>query len=255
MRIGITGGAGTIGRVLTAGLGKSSDAGHDIVRFDRVAVDGDGEEGVRGVEFGDAAQVTGLFDGLDAVIHLAADPSPGAPWESVRANNIDATYHVLEECRRAGVRRVIFASTNHVMHGHAIRTTPETLDPSKELALTAQDVPNPDSLYAVSKLFGENLGKLYSEQHGLEFVAMRIGWIVADDDPGSKRGTKAADYMRAIWLSHRDCVQVFGQALTVPLRFFVAYATSNNRRNIYDLSETRRVLGYEPQDDAEPAFA
>lgn len=245
MRIGITGGAGTIGTVLTQGLGDE----HDIVRFDRR----DGE-GIRAVAFDEASQVTGLFEGLDAVIHLAADPSPNAPWDSVRGNNIDATFHVLEECRRAGVRRVIFASTNHVMHGNAILTTPETLDPSKSLAMTAQDPPNPDSLYAVSKLFGENLGKLYSEQHGLEFVAMRIGWIVADNDPASMKDTKAADYMRAIWLSHRDCVQIFTQALTTPLTFFIAYATSDNTRNIYDLSETRRVFGYAPQDNAEPHF-
>jgi hypothetical protein len=107
----------------------------------------------------------------------------------------------------------------------------------------------------VSKLFGEHLGKLYNERYGIEFVAMRIGWITADDDPGSLQGPCAADYMRAVWLSHRDCVQIYRQALTMPLGFFVAYATSDNTRNIYDLTETRRVLGYEPQDNAEPAFA
>jgi nucleoside-diphosphate-sugar epimerase len=246
MRIGITGGAGTVGTVLHSGL----DGEHDLVRFDRTE-----REDVAAVRFDNAADVQGVFEGLQAVIHLAADPSPNADWQSVRDNNVEATFQVMEECRRAGVSRVIFASTNHVMHGNAVLTTPETLDPSKQLAMKGKDPPNPDSLYAVSKLFGEHLGKLYNERYGIEFVAMRIGWITADDDPGSLQGTRAADYMRAVWLSHRDCVQIFRQALTMPLGFFVAYATSDNTRNIYDLTETRRVLGYEPQDNAEPAFA
>jgi nucleoside-diphosphate-sugar epimerase len=246
MHIGITGGAGTIGTILHTGL----KAEHDIVRFDRTAA-----EGVRAVRLDNAEQVDGLFDGLQAVIRLAADPDPGAGWQSVRDNNIEATFQVMEECRRAGVGRVILASTNHVMHGNAILTTPETLDPDKELAMTGQDPPNPDSLYAVSKLFGEHLGKLYSERFAIEFVAMRIGWLVTSDEPGQQKDTPSADYMRAVWLSHRDCVQVFSRALTAPLRFFVAYATSDNTRNIYDLSETRRILGYQPRDNAEPAFA
>ncbi|HJP33205.1 MAG TPA: NAD(P)-dependent oxidoreductase [Candidatus Latescibacteria bacterium] len=245
MRIGITGGAGHVGSLLHDGLGNE----HDIVRFDRTAADG-----VRAVRFDRAEEVDGLFDGLQAIIHLAADPSPEADWDSVCPNNVKATYQVMEECRRAGVGRVVFASTNHVMHGHSIATTPETLDPSKKLSMTAADPPNPDSLYAVSKLFGEHLGKLYSERFGIEFVAMRIGWTTRSDDPGQQKGTPSADYMRAMWLSHRDCVQIFGKALSAPLRFFIAYATSDNTRKVFDLTETCRVLDYEPQDNAEPAF-
>jgi nucleoside-diphosphate-sugar epimerase len=246
MRIGITGGAGNVGTVLYKGLGSE----HDILRFDRVAA-----ADIRAIRFDDPAQVRGQFDGLQAVIHLAADPSPDADWESVRENNVEATYQVMEECRRAGVGRVVFASTNHVMHGNAVLTTPETLDPARKLSMKGEDPPNPDSLYAVSKLFGEHLGKLYNERFGIEFVAMRIGWITADNDPGAMRNTRSEDYMRAIWLSHRDCIQIFSLALTVPLDFFVAYATSDNTRNIFDLTETRQVLGYAPQDNSEAAFA
>ena len=75
-------------------------------------------------------EIHGAFEGLDAVIHLAADPSPRAPWESIREHNLEATYQVFEECRRSGVKRLIFASTNHTQHGNTILTTPETLDTS-----------------------------------------------------------------------------------------------------------------------------
>ena len=122
-------------------------------------------------------------------------------------------YQVLEECRRSGVRRLVFASTNHTQHGNTILTTPETLDPSKRIRMRLDEPPNPDSMYAVSKLFGENMGKLYSQRYGLEFVGLRIGWIIAEDDPTTMRGTSAEDYMRAMFLSHRDCIEAHRRAL------------------------------------------
>jgi len=173
----------------------------------------------------------------------------------VREHNIEAMYQVLEECRRARVRRLVFASTNHTQHGNTILTTPETLDPEKKLRMKLDDLPNPDSLYAVSKLFGENLGKLYSERFNIEFVGLRIGWIVAENDPTIMRGTAAEDYLRAMFLSHRDCIAAHKCALEVDTRYALVYVVSNNGRRVFDLEETRAVLGYEPQDDAETYFA
>ena len=127
------------------------------------------------------------FHGLEAIIHLGADPSPDAPWDSIRDNNINATYNVFEACVRAGVKRMIFASTNHTMHGHTLRSLPENLDPDKKVKLKLTDPVNPDSLYAVSKLFGEQIGKLYSERHGLEFVR-HTNWMA---DRGGRSDDKA----------------------------------------------------------------
>ena len=244
--IGITGADGTIGTVLRANL----SAGYEISSFT-----------MRPAEFpstvadlSKAAEVSGLFTGLDAVIHLAADPSPSAPWESVRENNIEATYRVFEECRRAGVQRLVFATTNHTQHGNTMLTTPETLDPSRTEKMNVADPPNPDSLYAISKLFGEHLGRLYSQRHGLTFVGLRIGWIVADDTPSSKAGTRTEAYMRAMFLSHRDCVQAFTRALEVDTSFLLAYAISNNARRVFALEPTTIFLGYKPLDDAEAFF-
>ncbi len=245
-RIGITGANGTIGGVLAAGLGDDCE----IAGFDR-------EEGPRTafvVDFAEAGQVQGIFEGLDAVIHLAADPSPGAAWASVRDNNIEATYRVFEECRNSGVERIVFATTNHTQHGDTIATTPETLDPAKRRHLRLTDPPNPDSLYAVSKLFGENLGKYFSERHGLRFIGLRIGWITAHNDAARMRGTAAEDYMRAMHLSHRDCVQAFRRALEVDARFLLAYAISANDRRVFDLGDTVAGLGFAPRDNAETDF-
>ena len=246
-KVGLTGANGTIGRVLMEGLANE----YELMAFTRREVDFASAI----VNFENAAEVEGSFAGLDAVIHLAADPSPLAPWEAVREYNIEAMYQVLEECRRARVRRLVFASTNHTQHGNTILTTPEPLDPEKKLRMKLDDLPNPDSLYAVSKLFGENLGKLYSERFNIEFVGLRIGWIVAENDPTIMRGTAAEDYLRAMVLSHRDCIAAHKCALEVDTRYALVYVVSNNGRRVFDLEETRAVLGYEPQDAAETYFA
>ena len=116
------------------------------------------------------------------------------------------------------------------------------------------DLPNPDSLYAVSKVFGETLGKYYSERHGLEFISLRIGWLIKEDDPTVMVGKPSEDYMRAMFLSHRDCIEAHKRALEVGTKFMLAYAVSNNDRRVFDLSETIETLGFEPQDNAEDWF-
>ena len=206
------------------------------------------------VAFDDIEALTGAFEGVEALIHLGANPSPDASWKSIVENNIDATHNTFEAGRLAGVKRMIFASTNHTMHGHTIRTTPETLDPDKKVRLELLDAPNPDSFYAVSKLLGENLGRLYFEKHGIEFVGMRIGWLIQENDPSTKVGTSAEDYMRAMWLSHRDCVEAHRCAIEAEVGFTNAYVISRNDRRVFDLDETERVLGYRPQDNSEAWF-
>ena len=246
-RVGITGANGTIGRVLLDGL-KSE---YELTAFSRRKVDFP----TNIVNFDCPEEVMGKFEGLDAIIHLAADPSPLAPWESVRRHNVEAMYQVVEECVRSNVKRLVFASTNHTMHGHTILTSPETLDATKSVRMKLGDTPNPDSLYAVSKLFGENLGKLYSEKWGLEFISLRIGWMIKQDDPTVMRDTPSEDYMRAMFLSQRDCIQAHVKALEVKSNFLIAFVVSNNGRRVFDLEETKINLGFDPKDDAEKFFA
>lgn len=245
-KVGITGANGTVGRVLMEGLADE----YELTAFTRREVDFPSAI----VNFEKGEEVEGAFVGLDAVIHLAADPSPMSVWEDVREHNLEGMYQVMEECRRAGVKRTVFASTNHTQHGNTMLTTPETLDPEKGVRMKLGDRPNPDSLYAVSKLFGENIGKLYSERFGIEFVGLRIGWIVPENTPLVMRGTPAEDYLRAMFLSHRDCVAAHRRALEVETRYILAYVVSNNGRRVFDLEETRAELGFEPQDDAETYF-
>lgn len=243
---GITGTEGHIGSVLRKGL---SDE-YAIKAFTLESASFPSTV----VDLSDPVKIKGCFEGLDVVIHLAADRHPESPWESILKNNIMATYQVFEESKRAKVQRIIFASTNHVQHGNTLLTVPASLDPNKKILMKLSDPPNPDSYYAISKLLGENMGKLYSEQHGIEFVGLRIGWTFPEDDPSTKIGTVTEDYVRAMFLSQRDCIQAFRRALEVDTHFMLAYAISMNDRRVFDLEETKRSLGFAPLDNAEDYF-
>lgn len=246
MNIGITGAEGTIGSVLRKGLSdnyKINSFTLEIQEFESTKVD-----------LSNNNEVIGKFTGLDSLIHLAADPSPEASWESVKKNNIEATYNVFFECMRAGVKKIIFASTNHTQHGDTLLTTPETLDPLRNKTLSLSNPTNPDSLYAVSKLFGEDLGKYYSEKYHIKFVGLRIGWIVKGDDPTIMRGTPSEEYLRSMYLSHRDCIQAFEKALEATRNYMVVYTISNNTRKVFNLEETIDLLDFQPVDNSENYF-
>ena len=253
-KVGITGAAGHIGTTLTKGLPDR----YALTLFDKGEIEPDAARKSKSVkvDFSREEEVKGIFQGLDAVIHLAADPLTEAPWESVLTNNIIATHHVLEEARRAGVIKIISASTNHVQHGYAGKT-PMTLDRlyvEKMGHIRLDDPPAPDSLYGVSKLFAENLGRYYAWQFGIQFIALRIGTTFSEDDPSIWRGTDREDHVRALFLSKRDCVAAFTRALAVDTGYLLAYAVSNNDRCIFDLTETREKLGFNPRDNAETYF-
>jgi nucleoside-diphosphate-sugar epimerase len=255
-KIGITGAAGHIGITLIEGFGDRYEL---TLFYHRKAI---AEALARGhkvvkADFSSAEESGGAFEGLDAVVHLAADAVTEASWQSVLHNNIIATYNVFEEARRAGVRKIVFASTNHTQHDYAGKT-PLTLDRFYVPTLgyiKLNDPPAPDSYYGISKLFGENMGWYYSRRYNIRFVSLRIGSTFPQDDPSIWKGTDREDHARAMFLSKRDCVQAFVRALEVNADFLLAYAISNNDRRIFDLTETKERLGFYPQDNAENYFA
>lgn len=253
-QVGITGAAGHIGKTLIEGLSER----YELTLFIRETKP-DTSLRLRTVkaDLSKVEEVKGIFEGLDAIIHLAANPNVHAPWGSVLTNNIVATYNVLEEARRAGVIKFVFASTNHVQYGYAIGETPTTFDTSyveRNGLIKLTDPPAPDSLYGVSKLFGEDLGRYYARIFNIQFVALRIGAAASKNEPPI-RGEKAHEVSsRAMFLSERDCVEAFTKALEVNVDYLVAYAISNNKERIFDLTETKRKLGFHPKDRAEAYF-
>jgi nucleoside-diphosphate-sugar epimerase len=229
-RVLITGAAGRIGSSLAHSLGDRYDLRlhyhHNVPA----------QPPTSNVVIADVAkyeEIAPALNGIDAVIHMAADPSTSATWESVRDRNIVGTYNVFESARLAGVRKIIFASTNHVMGMY---------DRDRQWPIYASQPVRPDSLYGVSKAFGESLARHYVDRYGLSIICLRIGWFL--EKPRDEIGLW-------MWLSPRDCSQVVWRSIESPLSFGVFYAISRNSRRHWDITETIERLGYQPEDDAE----
>ena len=195
-----------------------------------------------------------VFDGMDAVVHMAAYPSGRGAWETILRDNLLVTYNVYEASRQAGVRRFVFASSNHAVglfendepYRRMVRGDYAGLDPANMPQIDHTVPPRPDSLYGVSKVYGEAVGRYYSEQFGLEVTCLRIGTVNRHNDP-----TRNVRHM-ATWMSHRDLAQMVDLCLSVEgLKFEVFYGVSGNTWRFWDISYAERVLGYRPQDDAE----
>jgi nucleoside-diphosphate-sugar epimerase len=171
------------------------------------------------------------LDGVDAVVHMAAQGSPYAEWDEVRDKNISGTYNVFEAARQAGAKKIVFASTNHVMGMY---------DRDGQWPIYANQPVRPDSLYGVSKAFGEDLGRYYYDQYGISVICLRIGWFLTEPRD---------DFGEWSMLSPRDCTQVVHKALEADLGFGTFYAISGNANRNWDITDTIVKLGYRPEDD------
>jgi uronate dehydrogenase len=203
---------------------------HDLRRIGDAAP---GEEVMTGdlTVPGAAQQAT---EGVDCVIHLAGIPrETGGTPEEIIAANVIGTHRMFEAARQAGVRRFIFASSNHVIGFYRAARPVGTVEP-----------PRPDGHYGVSKVFGEAMGRLYADKHGMEVAALRIGAFRAR--PGNVRELGA-------WISHRDMAQLARCCVEAPpFHFIVLYGISANKRAPWGGdAAVRDHIGYKPQDDAE----
>jgi len=170
--------------------------------------------------------------GADAIVDMAAAIGGQSFREKLLPSNILGTYNVFEAARVAGVPRVVYASTHHVVGYY----------PAGQYLDEAVAV-RPDSMYAVTKCFAEAMGRLYSEKAGLQVVCLRIG--VFRERPLEERHL-------ALWISPGDMAQLVRCAVEAPqVEFEIVNAVSNNTRRWSDLTHAKNVLGYEPKDDAE----
>lgn len=184
----------------------------------------------------DLPGLTDAMQGIDAVVHMAADPEVEATWESVLHNNIIGTYNVFEAARLAEVKKIVFASTNHVMGMY---------DRDGMWPIFADQPIRPDSLYGVSKAFGEALGHFWYDQHGVSVICLRIGWMLPEPHD---------EIARWMWLSPRDCAQIVSRAIDSAIGFDIVYAISQNTTRRWDITKTIEHFDYRPEDDAEQYF-
>ncbi|ONH30952.1 NAD-dependent epimerase/dehydratase family protein [Pseudofrankia asymbiotica] len=228
-RVLVTGAAGRIGTMLRPRLAKP---GRVLRLLDVAPLEpaGQDEEAVV-ASITDLSALEEACAGIDAVVHLAGR-SGESTWDEISALNINGTYNVLEAARRQGVRRVVFASSNHAVGFH-----PRDGDEAPDYLF-----PAPDTYYGVSKAAGEALGALYHHRYGLDVVCLRI--LTCAERPTDPRAL-------ATWLSPGDAARLVEASLTAPSPGFrVAWGVSDNTRGWFSQREAR-ALGYEPSDDAE----
>jgi nucleoside-diphosphate-sugar epimerase len=239
MRVSITGGDGLIGGILRDRLADRIEATF-LTRPD--------------ADVEDLSALERVFSGADAVVHLAANSDNGAGWDELLGPNIIGAYHAFEAARRAAVRRVVYASSNHAA-GMAMWDDERFADAAHPAEVGADGTVRPDSLYGATKAWGEAVGRLYAERHGLEVVCLRIGWVTDDDrppGPDSPRHEPPNVAIRGVgmWLSHRDCASLIEAALTADVSFGIVNGVSDNVGRWFSLEEGRRLLGWEPRDGA-----
>lgn len=242
----ILGAGGVVGSVLWEGLA----AGHSLRGVDRR------RDRKRGIERADVRRLrpnASVFEGVDAVVDLAARPSVDLPWGDTH-RDMWGRVNVLEAAQHHGVQRYVFASSNHVTgmyeldqpYAAIVAGEYEGIDPGS-IPLIGPDWPiRPDSAYGVGKAFTEAAARFYADRHGLSCICLRIGTVRAEDRPSTTR-------QFATLLSHGDLVRLVEASLAAPpdVRFGVYYGVSANTWRFWDLANAREEIGFEPTDNAE----
>jgi NAD+ dependent glucose-6-phosphate dehydrogenase len=245
-RVLVTGAAGNLGGKLRRHLSSSCD----LVLLDRVT---GGDLAIVEADLATWGTWVERFTGIDVVFHFAADPTAQQAWPALVGPNVDALVNVFQAALSGGVRRVVYASSNHVMGGYKDVAEPRVLTtdlpplPGTQYVVDGQE--RDSGPYASAKLFGERLGKCLAEAHGIEVIAVRLGWIKPGDNPAESITPDRGEWFRQMWLSNRDYCHLMERCLVaeLPRRFVIVNGMSDNAGMRWDLSDAR-ALGYEPRD-------
>jgi uronate dehydrogenase len=227
-RILLTGAAGGLGSVLRTRL----LANCEVLRLSDKANLGEAQAGeeVALADLADAAAVDAAVAGCDAIVHLGGI-SVEVPFDAILQANILGVYHLYESARRHGVKRVVFASSNHVTGFYKQSET-----------ITADHPARPDSYYGVSKAFGEDFSRFYFDRYGIETACVRIGSCF--HEPKDRR-------MLATWLSFDDLHRLISACLSTPvLGHSIVFGMSDNAVTWWDNSRAKHI-GYVPQDSSD----
>jgi uronate dehydrogenase len=227
-RVLLTGAAGGLGRELRPRLRQRCTLLRvsDVARMEPAQA---GEEVVPAA-LEDRAAVHALLEGMDSVVHLGGI-STEQPFDAILQANIVGVYNLYEAARQHDVRRIVFASSNHVTGYYR---QDEVIDPTMPV--------RPDGYYGVSKAFGESLSRFYFDRYGIETVCMRIG--SSFPEPRDRR-------MLATWLSYDDLERLVVASLTAPIAgHTIVYGVSDNTTCWWDNTPARH-LGFRPQDSSE----
>ena len=225
----VTGAAGAIGQPVCREL---LQRGHEVVAFDRVRASV-ASSAICG-NIADPEAIDGAMSGVEALVHLAAEPND-APFEQLLEPNVIGLYHVMNAARAHAVRRIVLASSIQVLGYRNGATTPASVNETA-----------PVNHYALTKVWAEDLGAMYARKFGLSVLCVRVAWMVRN----VVEARKMVELDRPdLYLSHGDAGRFFALAVEATnIDFAVVYAASRGGERLYDMESARRLLGYEPRD-------
>jgi len=267
----ITGAHGTVGSAIKDHLGDRSE--YDFTYFDLRESPNDSEETVI-ADIREYNSIRPAFENQDAVIHLARVPGLSAWSHEISCSetlqeDLGAICNVMEATLDAGVEKFVYASSNHAVGMYEVLNEPDIYYPDFDLKLDHTTEPRPDSLYGLTKIYGEGIGRLAADAAGLKFAAIRICSIrepeydhpYGDAEKGVKKGEwergsqeydqKVARH-KAMWQSRRDFAQMVDLCLqNDDFEYEIFSGVSGNDRRWFSIERAREVLGYDPQDNGD----
>ncbi len=228
-KIALSGASGNIGKILRVELPKFGYTLRSAGGRSALQPHFEGEDVMHG-DLREPAIVDQLLSGIDVLVHMAGT-SVERPLPEIIQNNLVALHEVYEGARRQGVRRIVFASSNHAFGMHPVKAS-----------LRQESTYRPDGFYGLSKMWGEGIARMYWDKHGIESVCLRIG--SSEAAPENRRHLST-------WLAKEDLLQLVQRSIEAPsVGYAVVWAISNNERAFYDLSE-ENAIGYFPMQNAE----
>ncbi len=238
-RLLITGSKGKIGKILMDALADS----FEVDGVDILATSGERTFRADLADYEQISRVLSMLSPITCIVHLAADPRVSAGWDSVLKNNIIGTKNLYEAAKEYEVKKVVFASSNHVTGAYE-GIPPSLHEQDNPRLITINDPIRPDSDYGTSKAFGEAVARQYYELYGVQSVCLRIGSFLADDNPTRN------ERVRRTWISHRDLIQLVTKSILSEVEFGIYYGVSNNKGRFWDISNAGEEIDYYPEDNA-----
>ncbi|HXP93479.1 MAG TPA: NAD(P)-dependent oxidoreductase [Candidatus Binatia bacterium] len=250
LKVCVTGSAGVIGKRLVEDLRRD----HDVVTVDVRDAEHIVDVGV------DLAGLQRAFTGCETVVHLAAPSDSESPWEIVYRDGIGGTYNAFEAARRAGVKQMIYPSSNHAVGEYEVEAPkPDLYQPGFGLVLDDRSAVRPDGYYGIGKVFGEAMGRFYSDRYGMQVACLRICSVTSADkpiDPIARPPWKylpLTDEQRALrllamWCSQRDFGRLVRAIMSRDVRFAIINVVGDNPTRWFDLERGRAHYGWWPLD-------
>tara|TARA_Y100000590_G_scaffold75466_1_gene83338 strand:- start:197 stop:949 length:753 start_codon:yes stop_codon:yes gene_type:complete len=245
-KILITGMSGLIGGLLRQHLEKVGD--YKLVALNRRNLDG---IQCYQADISNLEDIRPAFKNIDVVVHLAANLNQNS-WKEQLNDNIIGTYNVYLAAVESGVKRVVFASSGSTIRGFDNIPPYDAVnegrygDVTGKVKKISHEVFRPDSIYGATKVWGEAIGRYFSDTFNLSVICIRIGSVNGNDRPSNPREVSA-------YLSHKDVALILHKCIEAPseIKCDTFFALSDNKWGIRDLEHSKAILGWEPKDSSD----